>query len=201
MRLTACHSRNFLIGAALWWLSGCTTAISPPHDVAAPARVGLLDHGLHASLVLELPDKSIVRYGYGDWDWYALGQTGVVQGSRAILWPSKAALGRRHLPGPFSPTAVSEQVRIVIEDAIYIEVEADRVRQLVERLDAIFDENIATRVHNPASDLELVKHPDAYWLLHNSNQMVGRWLESLGSEVRGFAILSIWRLDTEQPPD
>lgn len=180
------------------FLSGCTTAIVPPQEVATPARVVVLDHGLHASLIMELPDGAMVRYGYGDWDWYALGQTGAVGATRAILWPTKAALGRRRLPGPFSPETVSQQVRVAIEDAIYIEVEADRVRELVEQLDEIFAENIATLVYNAGSDLELVQHPDSYWLLHNSNQMVGRWLETLGSRVKGFAILSIWRLDADQ---
>jgi hypothetical protein len=81
-------------------LSGCTTVVVPPARVAEPARVALLDHGRHASLVLKTAESGMVRYAYGDWDWYAQGTTGAIEGSAAVLWPTRAALGRRRLPGP-----------------------------------------------------------------------------------------------------
>ena len=55
---------------------------------------------------MQVPD-GMIRYSCGDWDWYALRQTGLLERSAAILWPSQAALGRKQLPGPFSPVAVS----------------------------------------------------------------------------------------------
>ena len=60
----------------------------------------------NCGLIVQVPD-GMIRYSCGDWDWYALRQTGLLERSAAILWPSQAALGRKQLPGPFSPVAVS----------------------------------------------------------------------------------------------
>src|SRR5688572_25859227 len=81
--------------ATLLFLAGCTTTIVPPSAVAEPARVAVLDHGRHTSLLVELPGEgAMVRYAYGDWRWYALGQTGVLEGI-AALSGNKSALGRK----------------------------------------------------------------------------------------------------------
>ena len=134
--------------AAPLWLSGCATTVFAPQRVADPAQVGILDHGRHASLIVETSADQMVRYAYGDWQWYALRKTGPAEASSALLWPSQAALGRRQLPGPFSPTAVSREVRVPIEHAIYLTVDAREVRRLVDRLDGIFFESRAWRVYN-----------------------------------------------------
>ena len=97
--------------AALLWLSGCGATVYPPPGVAAPSQVGVLDHGQHSSLILQIPD-GMVRYSYGDWKWYAFRQTGPTEGTSALFWPSQAALGRKELPGPFSPAAVAREVRV-----------------------------------------------------------------------------------------
>ncbi len=102
--------------AAPLWLSGCGATVYPPPDVAAPSQVGVLDHGQHSSLILQIPD-GMVRYSYGDWKWYALRQTGPAEGIAALFWPTQAGLGRKQLPGPFSPMAVSREVRVGIENA------------------------------------------------------------------------------------
>lgn len=181
------------LGAALpLWLSGCTTVVVPPADVANPVRVGVLDHGRHASLILEVPD-AMLHYAYGDWTWYALNQTGVVEGSAAVLWPTRAALGRKRLPGPFSPAAVAREVVVPVEHALYLTVDAGDVGRLVERLERIFEGNRAALVYNRSYDLEFVPHPDPYWIFHNSNQVVVGWLEELGCRVEGPAVLSDWR--------
>lgn len=33
-----------------------------------------------------------------------------------------------------------------------------------------------------------------YSLRHNSNQVIGQWLTELGSEIRGWPLLSNWQL-------
>ena len=48
-------------------VAGCTTVVVPPARVVEPAQVALLDHGRHASLVLETAEGGMVRYPYGDW--------------------------------------------------------------------------------------------------------------------------------------
>ena len=150
--------------AAPLWLSGCGATVYPPPDVAAPSQVGVLDHGQHSSLILQIPD-GMVRYSYGDWKWYALRQTGPAEGIAALFWPTQAGLGRKQLPGPFSPMAVSREVRVGIENALYVTVDAREVHQLVDSLERIFDENSAGQVDNAAYDLVFVPHPEPYTIV------------------------------------
>lgn len=83
-----------------WSLAGCAATIVPPSVVAEPAKVGVLDHGRHASLIVEVPGTpAMIRYSYGDWQWYALQKTGVTEATSAVLGPTQAALGRRELVG------------------------------------------------------------------------------------------------------
>lgn len=186
--------RRLVLAAALsLWLPGCATTVIPPETVAEPARIGLLDHGHHASLILESDDGSMVRYAYGDWQWYALGRTGVLEGIAALLWPTPAGLGRRQLPGPFSPAAVERGVGVPIEDALYLVVDGAYVRRLTARLDRIFQENAPRQTNSELRGMVFVPHPEPYSILHNSNRLVAEWLEDLGCRVEGPTILSDWQ--------
>jgi hypothetical protein len=166
--------------------------VHPPARVADPAQIGVLDHGRHASLILESSGGDMVRYAYGDWNWFALRQTGPLEASAAVLWPTRAALGRMRLRGPFSPTVVAREVDVPIQHAVYLTVDASDVRRLVDRLDQIFHENNAARVYNPAFGLVFVPHSDRYWVFHNSNQVVADWLVQLRCRVEGPAVFSVW---------
>lgn len=175
--------------------TGCATTIYPPPAVTAPATVAVLDHGRHASLIVEIPGETrMIRYSYGDWTWYALNQTGAVEATSVMVWPSQGALGRRELAGPPSVESVSRGLRVAIENALFIEVESSAARELIARLDGIYTTSIATRIYNEAYDLEFVHHPEAYWIFRNSNRMVAEWLTSLACEVEGPTILSNWYL-------
>jgi hypothetical protein len=171
--------------------------VYPPPDVATPSQVGVLDHGRHSSLILQVPD-GMVRYSYGDWRWYALQETGPAEGIAALFWPTQAGLGRKQLPGPFSPTAVSREVRVPIEHALYVSVEARDAQLLVSRLDRIYGANLAERVDNATYDLVFVPYPEPYSMFHNSNQVVAGWLEQLGCRVEGTTLFSVWELGTDR---
>jgi len=180
-------------------LSACTTTVVPPAQVEDPAWVGVLDHGRHSSLILETSDGGMLRYAYGDWAWYALDESGVIEGSAAVLWPTPAALGRKRLPGPFSPAAVAREVRVPIEHALYIRVDAGVSHRLLERLDRIFEENDQTLTYNRSYDLVFVRLLESYWILDNSNTMVGRWLEELGCSVEGPGLFATWARGRASP--
>ena len=180
------------------WLSGCATVVFPPARVADQVQVGVLDHGRHASLILPAPGGDMLLYAYGDWTWYALKQTGILEGGSAVLWPTPAALGRRRLPGPFSAAAVAREVVVPIEHTLYLTVDAADVARLVDGLERIFDANPTARVYNETYDLVFAPHPDPYWIFHTSNQGVAGWLEELGCRVEGSTILSDWRLGDRQ---
>jgi hypothetical protein len=181
-----------LLVALLLAASACRTNIQPPEGVAEPARIALLDHGRHASLILETPGGGMTRYAYGDWHWYAAGRNRFVDGVAALLWPTQAALGRRQFDGPFAPHTILQQVHVPIEHTIVLNVEARRIDRLVEHLNRIYEDNRAMRLDSRAYDLVFVPHPERYWMLNNSNQMVGRWLEALGCRVGGLALFSDW---------
>jgi hypothetical protein len=159
--------------------------------------VFLLDHGRHASLVLPGGDGGIVRYSYGDWQYYAQVDRGVSEASAAILWPTRAGLGRRELRGPSGATSVLGQVGVRVEGLYEVIVDAARIDALRIGLDSIYEANLETRIYNAAYDLEFVHHPSAYWALHNSNEVVGVWLKELGCRVRRPVLFSNW---TVEPP-
>lgn len=154
--------------------------------------------------MLELPEaQGLVRYSYGDWEWYALGRTGVGQGSAALLWPTQAALGRRRLAGPEMPdaewpAAAAALLRVPVEDAHWFATDEDRVRALVAELDAVFAANMATKIYNPAFDLEFVHFPASYTLTDNSNSRVAEWATALGAVIEGPVLLSRWELREPQ---
>ena len=194
------------VGTALFILAlgGCTAIIVPPPAPERPLRAAILDHGRHSSLMLELPaGQGLVRYRYGDWDWYARGRTGVGQGSAALLWPTQAALGRRRYAAPAvapseMPAAAVAPLRVPVEQAFWFAAEEDRVRTLVGELDAVFAANEATKVYNPAFDLEFVHYPASYTLTDNSNARVAEWATALGADIQGSVLLSAWALRERQ---
>jgi hypothetical protein len=175
--------------------AACTTVVVPPLSPAHPLPVFILDHGRHASLVVSRDDGTVVRYSYGDWRYYARRQTGVLRGSSAIFWPTRAGLGRRALGGPPDTAAVRLHVRVGIEHLHTVMVGAEAIRRLTGRLDSLFAANAASHVYNAAYDLDFVSHPRAYWAFNNSNQVVARWLRELGATVRGAALVSRWRVE------
>ncbi|UCC81827.1 MAG: hypothetical protein JSW46_12545 [Gemmatimonadota bacterium] len=157
----------------------------------------LLDHGRHASLVLPGRDGGVVRYAYGDWRYYAQREMGVSEASAAVLWPTRAGLGRRQLRGPSAAASVRRQLGVWVEGLYEVIVDAGRIEALLIRLDSVHEANLETRIYNAAYDLEFVHHPSVYWALHNSNEVVAVWLKELGCRVRRPVIFSNW---TVEPP-
>lgn len=135
-----------------------------------------------------------MRYAYGDWAYYGRNRTGFAGGVAALLWPTRAGLGRRELEGPATPDGVRSAVAVVIEELHTLEVAAGRSRALQRRLDGLFTQAAATRRLNRWYDLAFVHHPGTYHLFRNSNMRVARWLEELGVTVRGPALWSSWRV-------
>lgn len=177
--------------------TACVATVIPPPAPEEPRPVFLLDHGRHASLILPAGDGTMVRYSYGDWRYYARRKTGVIQASTAVLWPTRAGLGRRELASPPTSASVRQSVRVGIEHMYELTAGAEAIRQLRHHLDSIFRTNTDTHLYNPAYDLDFVHHPRSYWVFHNSNQVVARWLRQLGCAVRGPTLLSRWRVRTD----
>lgn len=173
--------------------TACTNTVVPPAEPARPVAAFLLDHGRHASLVLERGD-GMTRYAWGDWDYYALNRTGPFRASGTLFGTNQAGLGRKRLPGPAEQARVRRQVAVPIEAMWRIDVPGDRAHRLQERLDRRFLDERETLIANPLYDLEFVHDPKPYNVTSNSNHRVGDWLRELGSEVRMAGPFSSWRV-------
>jgi hypothetical protein len=170
----------------------CTTTIRPPVQPADPVSVYVLDHGFTATLAVTAADGGLVRYAYGDWNYYALANTSVVDGLLALFWPTQGTLGRAPLPAAADGEAVREQT-----DAGGVhEVRVERLaaERLVARLNDAYEARRDTEVENAPYGMWFVRQDPDYTYFHNSNHAVAGWLEELGCEVRGPAFVSRWRV-------
>lgn len=180
--------------AALALVAGCSTTVVPPPSPSEPVTAFLLDHGRTPSLVLPTPDGNMTRYVYGDWNWYALRNTGPIDGLRALFWPTQGTLGRRDLRGPPHADILHERVRVDTIDGLFlVTVARADVERLRSRLDAEHRAGAEVALVE-ALDLQFVPHPRRYSYFHNSNHAVAGWLRELGCETQGLAFHSRWRV-------
>ncbi len=175
-------------------LSACVTSVRPPAAPDDPRPVFLLVLGYHSNLVLTTGGGKLVRYGYGDWQYYAAGNTGLWRGMAALLWPTPAALGRRELQGPATEDNVRRQVPLIIYELYGFDVSGDAVDALRAELDAIFVRKRERLRYRAELDLWFVPHPVPYTAHHNSNRVVVDWLRKLGCETQGGHLVTRWRV-------
>lgn len=169
----------------------CTTVIKC--DPNQNINIALMDHGRHASLILHVNGKYF-RYAYGDWQYYALAEDGVFHGVRALLWPTKAGLGRKVLSGPLTKSALISQVPSKTDEVYFLQAPEEQVLSLKSQLDGIYTANSDSKFHNQEYDLFFVPHPDDYWLFNNSNMVITDWVEEAGCESEELAFLSRWQV-------
>jgi hypothetical protein len=177
-------------------LAGCaTTIVVPPPAPADPVDVYVIDHGRTTSLAIAASDGGMLRYAYGDWDYYALGRNDFWHGVAALLWPTQAGLGRGVLEGPLTPDSVRRQLTAI--EAIHaLRVERTLSLAFERRMDALFDSRRGTRVDNAAYRLSFVHHPRPYTYFWNSNHAVASWLRELGCRTQGWPARASWRVVT-----
>jgi hypothetical protein len=187
--------RLLILSLAL--LAGCTNTIIPPSAPADPVVIQLLDHGRHPSLIIPSGDGTNVRFVYGDWSWYAMGDTGFFQLFDAMLFPSKGALGRKLLTTPRDFDDLRR--RDPIRETYSITVERKSADALRTALESAFQSRIATSHYNKQFDLHFVHSPRRYWALRNCNHVMANWLRATGCRVRGTTAFSTWRVKHDHP--
>jgi hypothetical protein len=171
------------------------TVIIPPAEPPDPVTVFLLDHGATPTLVVPRSDGRLVRYAYGDWQYYALANNHALRGIAALVWPTQGTLGRQALDGPGGARNVRRQVPSAIETLHEIRVSREAADRLVTRLDALYEQYRRTEVENAPYGMHFVHHPRRYTYFKNSNHAVAGWLEELGCVTRGPAFYSRWRVE------
>lgn len=177
-------------------LAGCGgTVMAPNPDAAQDTRpVFLLDHGRHANLVLTRADGTLVRYLYGDWRWYAQGDTAFLRTVPTLFAATPSALGRQVLAGPATAASIRRQVRREIQGLHRLTAPGARIDRLDRRLQDYFAQMRAQAHYNAALDVEFVPGQRPYTLFDNSNHVVAQWLEELGIKVRGNPVFGGWRI-------
>ena len=190
------HRRPVLILLLAAMLSAsCTTVIHPPAKPTDPDIVLLVTHGESSSLILHRGEDA-TRWAYGDWRYYALGRKESSDALAAILWPTRAALGRQTIEkAPSDPEDLIRRLGIGIDEIFAIEVSREAVMRLETRLQQLFAANQDSLLYNPGPRLEFVEHPKRYSLVSNSNGRVAAWLRELGCETSDMPILSKWRVE------
>lgn len=161
----------------------------------------LVTHGKSSSLILPNGELRAARWAFGDWRYYAVGETGLWSTVAAALWPTPSALGRQVIdPAPEATRDLLASLGIGIDKAYSIRVERAAVARLQARLESIFEANRETLLYNPGPRLEFVRHPEPYTLVNSSNRKIAEWLRELGCTISGVPLLSRWRVESAPAP-
>ena len=185
----------WLLASCFWLLltaTGCSGTIHPPAVQSNPATVYLADYGRHSSLLLPQSDGQYVEWAFGDWKWFALGETKWYNAIGAILWSPQSTLGRREVSAPQDNASLAKTLEA--DRVIPIQVPENRAAELLLSLQTRYDRDKPPEVYSDYSKLEHVKDREQYWLLHNCNHVTMRWLKDLGCRVDGFGMLSKFKV-------
>jgi hypothetical protein len=174
-------------------LQACTTLITPRSAPSDPVNVFIVDHGRTSSLVVPAPDGDLLRYAYGDWNWYALGRTTIWRGIAALLWPTQSGLGRGDLKGPGTIARVRQQIPFA-EHIYSLPVERADLLTFERKMETLYDSRRDTEVSNPSVGLSFVHHPRPYTYFWNSNHAVASWARELGCTTRGLSFGANWQV-------
>ncbi|MGF1550169.1 MAG: hypothetical protein ACFBQW_06510 [Sphingomonadaceae bacterium] len=182
----------FIIGAL--GLGGCQQVIEPPANLSDPVPVFVIDYGRHASLALPDGEKGLVEWSWGDWNWFALERTGILQGLQALFVSPRSTLARRELA--FQPAPEALAARVGAEEVIALQVERERALTLLRGLEARWRRREEEAVTHPGGR-SFVPDEARYSLFNNSVHELARWLEALGAKVRGMGVTANFKL---RPP-
>jgi hypothetical protein len=178
-----------VLGGAGWTSVGCTATVAPPESVRAPVTVHLLREAMHTGLVLPPPPGGgdYVEYGFGDWQWFALGNDAWHRVFATVLWPTQGTLGLR----PFRASDDAALRRAAYwADLTPLVVERELVEALRRKLEARADGRRAEAVQRPSLGWTFVPDDESYWFPNTCADVVGAWCEELGCDVSWVPICS-----------
>jgi hypothetical protein len=178
-------------------VAACVSTVRAPVDPVRPVAVYLRSEARHQALLLPRPD-GFVEYGYGDYDWYALGKDRWYHVFDTLLWPTQGTLGRRFLPARDVHELLATHPWFVLTP---VEVEGERAERLARRLAEEFEASGESELNNPDYDLSFVPHPDRFCLLHNCHDAAADWLRELGCTVSSACVRLGLSVERPAPPE
>ncbi len=179
-----------LLLAAPWSFAGCAWRVTAPVAPGDPVPVFLTDYGRHTRLALPADEDTMREYGFGEWHFYALGEQGPLSTLRAVFGFGEATLASRTLPS--DEDLFRRRVRG--SRTVRFHVEQEDAARLLEALEERWRQYPGEPVRHRETGLSFIPVDDSYHGLSNSNHRTAKWLRELGCEVRGFPILSNFRL-------
>src|SRR5436190_12294843 len=111
---------------------GCSATIIPPASPLNPRTIYIADYGRHSSILLPKPDGKFTEYAWGDWQWFALGDTSAPSAIRAVLFSDSSTLGQREVARHQSVRALKRALDA--DHMLRIECSADRIEILRDQL-------------------------------------------------------------------
>lgn len=186
-----------LLLALLVGVNGCVTHVTPPARVDDPAVIYLADYGTHASLVLPNDDFTLTEWAWGDWQYFALAQTGFIGGIRAIFFSDSSTLGRRSLSTRRDADAIRDHLQA--RRVVAMRVERQSLRDLKRDLTQRYADNIDGEIWNEDYQQHFVPEDLRYHALNNCNHETARWLRSLGADVGWVAPTGNFRIRAVPP--
>lgn len=162
--------------------------VRPPENVRNPVTVQVVDYGKHAGLVLPAGNGKWVEYSWGDWRFFAMADTSVPSGVRALLASDASTVSRRYV----SQTVTFDELKRDwgVQRVIAFQVERDRANRLLGELTARFDRRIDTAFYNKDYGQDFTQDKRHYWLLYNCTHETAAWLRELGCRVKGWSLMS-----------
>lgn len=173
-------------------LAGCGHRLTPPANVSDSVPVYVVDYGRHASLALPQRDaETLSEWSWGDWNWFALEETGVLQGFEALFASRGATLSRRVIAP--ADSLADLQLRLGAEEVLALEVERSRAAALEAQLETRWHRRRTEAVTGTGGRV-FVPDEGRYSLGNNSVHELNRWLRALGVEVEGSGVVARYRV-------
>ena len=128
-------------------------------------------------------DGHITEFTYGDWQLFALDQRDLLTAVKNMVFLTQGALGRKTIKWhPGQP--LCRHFRNC-QQIVPFFAPTKKMHALKDTLDQTYENGKASEVYNEGEDVNFVKYPIPYWLFHNCNHELVRWLALLGCKVSG----------------
>ena len=170
------------------------TLLTTQNGIQNPRQVFLIDHGTHTSLAIETRDQTLIRYAYGDKNYYAKRDTSLASGANALLIPPPAVLAREELKATAEVESIIDALPVVVQKVYHLQVEASRAEELISDLDGIYLKAGNELIEVPAYGLNFAPHPDNYYWANNSSTMIASWLRQMGIRTFCLGAIASWRV-------
>ena len=174
-------------------LPGCAWTVRGPAAVADPVPVWISEYGKHCRVAVPSGRSTFIEYGFGEWNFYAREKRDIFSILRAGSGFGAGAFSRRELiPAPDGTLGPWQTGGTRSESLL---VERSRAESLRSKLDARWQANRHNVRQREIDGVVVSRDPARYHVFRNSNHATAEWLRELGCDVRGFPLLSNFRVE------